>query len=342
MKQYIPGTNVHHIQARKALEEAASWHIAGLDEIGCGVITLTENGTTSQFRCDDTARLHELFASGRVPITENGTPIVYKAKYNVLIVPCANEGATFPRQAGINANISHIEDGAAQYSPTDNGAWHLFSIDAITEQVGVSDEPVIPSQSIEDKIEFFIKHPGTTDGETPPENAYIETSVATAAYGSLRMLRELGLPWVSFKSIRGEHVVTPNSIWATGCGLIIPKFSITLRPGVQPRGIAKEIPALEENEWCWHFTNRDFQLDGMSDRYITWQVNPSLRRIFESYKCLRFYLPALMLDIPDWLDAEFFPANEPLGHAMIIYGLSATYQDIPRLSGNLDMLPDNG
>ena len=134
MTSYKPGTNVHWIQARKALEDQENWQIAKLDDIGSGVITLSVNGATTQFRCDDSTRLREVYTSGRVPVTKDGTPIVVHAtNWGVLIVPCANEGSSFPLQASVLATVSHIKDGAAQYSPTDNGAWHLFSIDAITE-----------------------------------------------------------------------------------------------------------------------------------------------------------------------------------------------------------------
>lgn len=132
MTSYKAGANVHLIQARKALEDQENWQIAKLDDIGSGFITLSVNGTTTQFRCDDSTRLREVYTSGRVPVTKDGTPIVIKANHNVLIVPCANEGSSFPLQASVFFSVSYIKDGAAQYSPTDNGAWHLFSIGAIT------------------------------------------------------------------------------------------------------------------------------------------------------------------------------------------------------------------
>lgn len=131
--QFTPGANVHSIQARKALEEQEGWNLVRLDDIGSGVITLSANGIPKQFRCKDSARLRKVYTTGRVPVDKDGTPIIIMANYDVLIVPCADEGYSFPLQAKIIANVSYIEDGAAKYSPTDNGAWHVFSIDAITE-----------------------------------------------------------------------------------------------------------------------------------------------------------------------------------------------------------------
>ncbi len=131
MTSYAPGANLHVIQARKALEEHESWQMVRLDDIGSGVITLSVNGTTTQFRCDDSARLREVYTSGRVPVTKDGTPIVFKANYGVLVVPCADEGYTFPLRAEILYSVSHVKNGAAQYSPSENGAWQLFAIDPI-------------------------------------------------------------------------------------------------------------------------------------------------------------------------------------------------------------------
>ena len=64
-----------------------------------------------------------------MPDGRNGKGVAILASRGVLIIPCANEGKTFPRQAEIIATVVYIEDGAARYSPTIDGAWHLFSID---------------------------------------------------------------------------------------------------------------------------------------------------------------------------------------------------------------------
>jgi hypothetical protein len=56
--------------------------------------------------------------------------MVIVAAHNVLIIPCADEGKVFPRQALIDPSVNFLDDGAAQWSPTTDGAWHLFSIEA--------------------------------------------------------------------------------------------------------------------------------------------------------------------------------------------------------------------
>ena len=124
---YAPGHSVHFIQARKALEESGQWQLASVIEIGEGVVTLQLSGDVAICKCSDTTRLRELFDTGRVPVNQNGR-VAILAPHNVLIIPCADEDRIFPRQAPINALVNYVEDGAALWSPTTDGAWHLFSV----------------------------------------------------------------------------------------------------------------------------------------------------------------------------------------------------------------------
>ena len=127
---YKPGHSVHFIQARLALEENAAWRPAMITEIGEGIIQVHEfGGVESTFKCAETERLREIYESGRVPDGHDGRSLAILAPHGVLIVPCADEGKTFSRQATIAPNVVYIENGAAHYSPTTDGAWHLFSID---------------------------------------------------------------------------------------------------------------------------------------------------------------------------------------------------------------------
>jgi hypothetical protein len=127
---YKPGHSVHFIQARLALEENAAWRPAMITKIGEGTIQVREiGGVESTYKCAETERLREIFESGRVPDVRDGKGLAILAPHGVLIVPCADEGKTFPRQAEIAPNVVYIENGAAHYSPTTDGAWHLFSID---------------------------------------------------------------------------------------------------------------------------------------------------------------------------------------------------------------------
>jgi hypothetical protein len=125
---YTPGHCVHFIQARKALEGSGQWRPVRVIEIGDGVVTLQLSGSVAIYECHDTTRLRELFSTGRIAQNQNGENLAILAPHHVLIIPCADEDKTFPRQAPINALVSYLEEGAALWSPTTDGAWHLFSI----------------------------------------------------------------------------------------------------------------------------------------------------------------------------------------------------------------------
>jgi hypothetical protein len=108
-KIYKPGHYVHFVQARLALEETSAWRPAIITEID---------------------RMRDVYESGRVPDGREGKGMVIVAAHSVLIIPCADEGKVFPSQALINPSVNYLDDGAAQWSPTTDGAWHLFSIQA--------------------------------------------------------------------------------------------------------------------------------------------------------------------------------------------------------------------
>jgi hypothetical protein len=129
MSNYSPGTNVHMTYARQALRETNLWKKVQIDQIGDGVITLIINNETNEFLCADTARLSEVFNSGRVPVNPEGNRVSVLAKPDVLLVPCANEGKTLPLQVSVFWNLVMMKDGGtAVSSPTENGAWHIFSV----------------------------------------------------------------------------------------------------------------------------------------------------------------------------------------------------------------------
>ena len=127
---YKLGHFVHFIQARLALEETGSWRPAIITEISEGIIKIKSlDGATREFNCVETGRMRDVYESGRVPDGRECKGMVIVASKGVLIIPCADEGKVFPRQAPINASVTYLHDGAAQWSPTTDGAWHLFSID---------------------------------------------------------------------------------------------------------------------------------------------------------------------------------------------------------------------
>ena len=130
---FKPGHLVHHIQARLALESLSSWRTVTIKEIGEGFIKIKVVDDVVNFKCVETTRLREVLDSGRVPLNTHGDNFVIMAPHNVLIIPCATEGKTFPDEAPINSSVSYMEDGGSKYSPTTDGRWHLFSV-AKTEE----------------------------------------------------------------------------------------------------------------------------------------------------------------------------------------------------------------
>ncbi len=125
---YTPGHSVHFIQARKALEALGQWRRVTVIDVGEGVITLQIGAGEANYICSDTTRLREVLGTGRVPLNQQGEYFAIVAPHNVLIIPCADEGKVFPAAAGINSTVNYLEEGAVRWSPTTDGAWHLFSI----------------------------------------------------------------------------------------------------------------------------------------------------------------------------------------------------------------------
>jgi hypothetical protein len=129
---YKPGQYVHHIQARLALEETGAWRPAIITRIGMGTFSIkSADGITRAYNCIETDRMRDVYESGRVPDGREGRGMIIVAAHSVLIIPAADEGKLFPRQAPINSLVTYLEEGAAQWSPTTDGAWHLFSIEAL-------------------------------------------------------------------------------------------------------------------------------------------------------------------------------------------------------------------
>ena len=129
------GNSVHSIQARLALADTSTWRRQTIEHIGDGTVTVVDRqGETHKFACADTSRLREVHESGRVPVNSDGIKLVLLASKGVLIIPCADEGKVFSLEAEILANVVYLQDGAALYSPTTDGAWHLFSVSVIDEK----------------------------------------------------------------------------------------------------------------------------------------------------------------------------------------------------------------
>ena len=126
---YTPGNSVHFIQARKALEAVKDWKPVSISDASGGVIEIVEaDGTKSLYHSRDTERLLMVIATGQVPTNKNGGHLALLAPHGVLIVPCAELKKEFPTSAPIYSSVVYLENGAALWSPTTDGNWHLFSV----------------------------------------------------------------------------------------------------------------------------------------------------------------------------------------------------------------------
>ena len=126
---YQPGQTVHFIQARKALEEVDNWKPVSLSNASGGVIAIVEpDGTKCLYHSRDTDRLLTVLATGQVPKSKNSGHLAFLAPHSVLVVPCADFKKEFPPSAPIYPSVVYLENGAALWSPTTDGNWHLFSV----------------------------------------------------------------------------------------------------------------------------------------------------------------------------------------------------------------------
>ena len=126
---YQPGHSVHLTTAREALEEVNSWEASSIISASGGCIEIVESdGTKCIYHARDTDRLLAVLATGQVPKNNNGGHLAFLAPHSVLVVPCADFKKEFPPSAPIYPSVVYLENGAALWSPTTDGNWHLFSV----------------------------------------------------------------------------------------------------------------------------------------------------------------------------------------------------------------------
>ena len=124
-----PGHSVHLTHAREALEEVNNWEAFSIISASAGCIEIVESdGRKRLYDCRDTERLLAVLATGQVPKNNNGGHLAFLAPHSVLVVPCAELKKEFPTSAPIYPSVVYLENGAALWSPTTDGAWHLFSV----------------------------------------------------------------------------------------------------------------------------------------------------------------------------------------------------------------------
>lgn len=126
--RFQPGYDVHYIQARNALETLSSSRRAKIVSVGEDSVVLEVGGSTTTFGCASAPRLAALVESGRCALCVGTVTYGLLTDHGVLVVPASDEGSTISPTPSIDPNVCVLDDGAALYSPTDGGAWHLFGV----------------------------------------------------------------------------------------------------------------------------------------------------------------------------------------------------------------------
>ena len=126
--RFQPGFDVHFVQARKALESLASSRGAMIKSIGDELVVLEVEGSTDSYHCSSAPRLSALVSSGRCALSNGVKTFGLLTEHGVLVVPASDETTTISPTPSIDPTIVVLDDGAATHSPTDGGAWHLFSV----------------------------------------------------------------------------------------------------------------------------------------------------------------------------------------------------------------------
>ena len=96
--------------------------------VGGDSVELEVGEIASTFVCVDAPRLASLINSGRCALSDGTRTFGLLGSFGVLVVLASDEGTTLSRQPFIDPNIVVIDDGAAIFSPTDGGSWHLFGV----------------------------------------------------------------------------------------------------------------------------------------------------------------------------------------------------------------------
>jgi hypothetical protein len=108
-----------------------------LPSVGDDSVELEIDGTSSNFEGVDAPRLASLVNSGRCALSDGTRTFGLLGSFGVLVFSVSDEGSTISRQPVIDPNIVMIDDGAAIFSPTDGGSWHLFGVVPGCERVTV-------------------------------------------------------------------------------------------------------------------------------------------------------------------------------------------------------------
>ncbi len=167
-----------------------------------------------------------------------------------------------------------------------------------------------------EKKAFEIVYPASNDGDVRECTFTQEQDRMTIVHGCIRMMDELDLPWIHPSTNGWSRALKRGALWLTRSGLLISSHRSTFREGLTETDFLSEGKALQKTSFGWGFMGADEALDGMTFRYISYQLRPLLHKYFQQSETLEYHLYNEIPDIPDWLDAECFDEAE----ALVVYG----------------------
>ena len=170
---------------------------------------------------------------------------------------------------------------------------------------------------------FHVCHPAEPGVDLSLEKFTCECTYARAVKASIAMIAEYDLPWVKISYGDWSKLIDTNALWLTNSGKIISGSHSVFRKGMSPLQLLADEPLLKKTSFGWGLYNADYTLDGMAHKYIGWHLNPMIHKYFKKCVSFEFHLFSSSPEIPDWLSAEYFPAEK----ALVVYGKASSETD---------------
>ena len=166
------------------------------------------------------------------------------------------------------------------------------------------------------KYLFQVSHPAEPGVDLSLEKFTCECTYPKAVKASIALIAEFNLPWVKISYGNWFRIIDTHALWLTNSGKFISGRHSVFRKGMSPLQLLVDEPLLRKTSFGWGLYNCDYALDGMAHRYIGWHLNPMIHKYFKKCICFEFHLFSDAPDIPDWIEAEYFPAVK----ALAVYG----------------------
>lgn len=163
---------------------------------------------------------------------------------------------------------------------------------------------------------FQVIHPSKPGVNIPLEHFTCVSTYPKAVKACIALIAEFNLPWVKISHGDWSRTIDIHVLWITNSGMFISSQHSVLRDDISLQQLLVDEPLLNKTSSGWGLYNCDHTLDGMTHRYIDWHLNPVINKYFKKCVSFEFHLFSRAPEIPDWLNAEYFPAEKSL----VVYG----------------------